>query len=94
MSIPSIKWDSIELPKALGGLGVGNIMYKNLVLLFKWWWRFLQFDNTLWKRILMSVYNIKGLKASRESFHLRVCVPNYVVMMIRLLWSDKSLKRA
>lgn len=56
----------IELPKKLGGLGVGNIMHKNRILLFKWWWQFFEFDNTLWKRILLSVHNIKGLKASSE----------------------------
>lgn len=27
MSVQSVKWDFIELPKELGGLGVGNIMY-------------------------------------------------------------------
>ena len=32
---PMVKWSSIELPKDLGSLGVGNIMYKNLILLFK-----------------------------------------------------------
>lgn len=68
LSIPSVKWSSIELPKMMGGLGVGNIMHKNLTLLFKWWWRYSGADNTFWKRILMSVYNIKGLKASYETF--------------------------
>ena len=37
-------------------------------MLFKWWWRFSERDNTLWKTILKSVYDIKGLKASSESF--------------------------
>ena len=68
MYIPTVKWSLIELPKELGGLGVGNIMHKNLILLFKWWWRFSESDNTLWKRILMSVYEIKGLKASSDVF--------------------------
>ena len=63
-----IKWSDIELPKELGGLGVGNIMQKNLILLFKWWWRFSEADNTLWKRILMSVYEIKGIKDLVEMF--------------------------
>ena len=31
-----IKWSDIELSKELGGLGLGNIMHKNLILLFKW----------------------------------------------------------
>ena len=65
---PSVKWADIQLPREMGGLGVGNIMHRNLVLLFKWWWRFSESDNTLWKRILQSVHNIKGVKASSESF--------------------------
>jgi reverse transcriptase-like protein len=65
---PPVKWSSVELPKQIGGLGVGNILYKNLILLFKWWWRFSDSDCTLWKRILISIHNIKGLKASSESF--------------------------
>ena len=35
MGCPTIKWANIELPKELGGLGVGNIMHRNLILLFK-----------------------------------------------------------
>ena len=53
----------------MGGLGVVNIMHKNLVLLFKWWWRFSEFDNTLWKRILQSVHNIRGVNAPSQAFH-------------------------
>lgn len=45
-------------------------MYKNLILLFKWWWRFSETDNSLWKRILLSVHKIKGLKASSDAFSL------------------------
>lgn len=33
MPAPSVKWSSIELSRNLGGLGVGNILHKNLVLL-------------------------------------------------------------
>ena len=43
-------------------------MHKNLIKLFKWWWRFSESDNKLRKRILKSVYDIKGLKASSETF--------------------------
>ena len=68
MSCPLVKWADIELPREMGGLGVGNIMHKNLILLFKWWWRFSESDNTLWKRILQSVHVIKGVKASSEAF--------------------------
>ena len=62
-----IKWEHIELPKEFGGLGVGNMMEKNLILLFKWWWRFSESDNSLWKKILMSVHEIFGFKASSET---------------------------
>ena len=49
-SFPSVKRSSIEMPKEMGALGVGNIMYKNLILLFKWWWRYSESNNTLWKK--------------------------------------------
>ena len=65
---PTIKWSDIELSKELGGLGIGNIMHKNLILLFKWWWRFSEADNSLWKRIVKSVHDIKGQKASADTF--------------------------
>ena len=65
---PTVKWANIELPKELGGLGVGNILHKNLILLFKWWWRFSETDNSLWKRIIKSVHNIQGEKASLTNF--------------------------
>ena len=64
-----IKWSDIQLPKEMGGLGVGNMMHKNLILLFKWWWRFSESDSSPWKKILKSVYDIKGLKASSDSFY-------------------------
>ena len=34
--IPLVNWDWIQLPKKLGGLGVGDILMKNTALLFKW----------------------------------------------------------
>ena len=68
MGCPTIKWANIELPKDLGGLGVGNMMHKNLILLFKWWWRFSESDDSLWKKILMSVHEINELKASSKTF--------------------------
>ena len=43
-------------------------MHKNLILLFKWWWCFSESDDCLWKKILMSVHEISGLKASSGTF--------------------------
>ena len=60
----------------MGGLGVGNMMHKSLCGKFSesfdrvnsLWWRFSESENSLWKKLLKSVYDIKGLKASSESF--------------------------
>lgn len=34
-----IKWETVQLPRKLGGLSVGNLLHRNLALLFKWAWR-------------------------------------------------------
>ena len=34
--VPLVKWDVIQRAKSLEGLGVGDIIIKNLVMLFKW----------------------------------------------------------
>ena len=31
-----IRWEMVQLPKRLGGLNVGNLLLRNLGLLFKW----------------------------------------------------------
>ena len=36
-SIPMVKWEVVQKPKKLGGLGVGDVLMKNAALLFKWW---------------------------------------------------------
>lgn len=35
--IVPVKRNITELPKEKGGLGIGNLLYRNLALLFKWW---------------------------------------------------------
>lgn len=39
-----------------GGLGIGNLRFKNEALLAKWLWRFSLEPNALWRRIIMSKY--------------------------------------
>lgn len=55
-SFPLVSWDTIELPKKLGGLGVGNLLNPNLSLLIKWWWRFFSEPNALWRKIIQGKY--------------------------------------
>ncbi|XP_016199813.1 uncharacterized protein LOC107640826 [Arachis ipaensis] len=35
-----VRWEVVQAPKKLGGLGIGDAMIRNTALLFKWWWRF------------------------------------------------------
>ena len=52
--IPLEAWEVVQWLKHLGGLRVGDIIVKNATLLFKWWWWFLEGNNPLWKRIVIS----------------------------------------
>ncbi|XP_057733852.1 uncharacterized protein LOC130949032 [Arachis stenosperma] len=49
-----VKWEMVQAPRKLGGLGVGDAVVRNTALLFKWWWRFSKEDCPLWKRIVCS----------------------------------------
>ncbi|XP_016170077.1 uncharacterized protein LOC107612834 [Arachis ipaensis] len=53
-----VKWELIQAPKKLGGLGVGDAMIHNTALLFKWWWRFSKEDCPLWKKVVCSCNNL------------------------------------
>lgn len=55
-SMPLMAWDKLELPKFLGGLGIGNLLHRNLSLLFKWIWRFFSESNTLWRQVVQNKY--------------------------------------
>ncbi|XP_071709100.1 uncharacterized protein [Rutidosis leptorrhynchoides] len=51
----------ILLPYDSGGLNVGSLKYKNLGLLVKWWWKFLNNNtNSLWVRVIKSLYGNNG----------------------------------
>ena len=55
-SFPLVAWSTIELPKNLGGLGVGNLLHRNIAILFKWWWRYLSEPNALWHKVIQAKY--------------------------------------
>ena len=48
----------IQKSKELGGLGVGSLVVKNVALLFKWWWQFLDNSYPFWKNIISSNHGV------------------------------------
>ncbi|KAL7251725.1 hypothetical protein ACSBR1_013560 [Camellia fascicularis] len=55
-----VKWEAITKSKNLGGLGVRRSADMNKCLLMKWWWRFGAENNTWWKDVICSKYNMGG----------------------------------
>ncbi|GJY53975.1 RNA-directed DNA polymerase, eukaryota [Tanacetum coccineum] len=51
-----IKWAKVLVSKKYGGLGVSSFYALNRALLFKWVWRFISRDNSLWCRLIMSMH--------------------------------------
>ncbi|GJR97831.1 RNA-directed DNA polymerase, eukaryota, reverse transcriptase zinc-binding domain protein [Tanacetum coccineum] len=44
----------------IGGLNIGSLKASNLGLLGKWWWRFKVEGNSLWARVIKSIYGDDG----------------------------------
>ena len=55
-SMSLVKWETIQLPKNLGGLSIGNLLHKNISLLFKWIWRFFCEPKSLWRSVISEKY--------------------------------------
>ncbi|XP_015960730.1 uncharacterized protein LOC107484701 [Arachis duranensis] len=53
-----VRWEVVQAPKRLGGLGVGDAMLRNTALLFKWCWRFSKEECPLWKKVVCSCNNL------------------------------------
>ncbi|GJY79477.1 RNA-directed DNA polymerase, eukaryota [Tanacetum coccineum] len=51
-----IKWTKVLASKKFGGLGVSSLFALNRALIFKWVWRFLSHDNSLWSRVIAAVH--------------------------------------
>ena len=51
-----IKWSEVIKLKVLGGLGLENLAIKNCALLAKWWWRYGEEKDALWRRIIVFKY--------------------------------------
>ncbi|GKB67695.1 RNA-directed DNA polymerase, eukaryota [Tanacetum coccineum] len=56
-----VQWAKVLASKKYGGLGVSSFFALNRALLFKWVWRFISQDNSLWFRFITALHgsNIK-----------------------------------
>ncbi|XP_071700132.1 uncharacterized protein [Rutidosis leptorrhynchoides] len=68
--IPWVKWDEILLPYDLGGLNLGTLNCKNFALIGKWSWRFHTEANSLWVKVIKSIYGSSGGLTSCTNNHI------------------------
>ncbi|GKD23137.1 hypothetical protein Tco_1224840 [Tanacetum coccineum] len=55
------KWkNKVLASKKFEGLGVSSFFALNRALLFKWVWRYLSHDNSLWSRIISALHGLNG----------------------------------
>ncbi|GJV79890.1 RNA-directed DNA polymerase, eukaryota [Tanacetum coccineum] len=54
------KWSKVLASKKFGGLRVSSFFALNRALLFKWVWRYLSHDNSLWSRIISALHGLNG----------------------------------
>ncbi|XP_071700484.1 uncharacterized protein [Rutidosis leptorrhynchoides] len=55
-----VKWEFILVSYGEGGLNIGSLKAKNWALVGKWWWHFRTESNTLWVRVIKSIYGRDG----------------------------------
>ncbi|KAK1372699.1 hypothetical protein POM88_028892 [Heracleum sosnowskyi] len=51
-----LKWDVVCSRKKVGGIGIFSLKRRNIALLAKWWWRHMTEPDSLWNKILTSMY--------------------------------------
>lgn len=56
-----ISWKKILAPRERGGLGVGSLKAQNMALMGKWWWKFKDPKQYLWKDVIRSIHGALGL---------------------------------
>ncbi|XP_071694404.1 uncharacterized protein [Rutidosis leptorrhynchoides] len=55
-----VTWDEVIRPYGLGGLNLGSLKNKNLALIGKWWWMFKTETDSLWVKVISSIYGPSG----------------------------------
>nr|GFC09837.1 RNA-directed DNA polymerase, eukaryota, reverse transcriptase zinc-binding domain protein [Tanacetum cinerariifolium] len=72
-----VSWSKVLTPKAKGGLGVSSLFTLNRGLMFKWVWRFLNHETSLWARVIKAIHGADGnvsadVKGSSNSCWLKI----------------------
>lgn len=70
-----VSWSVIVVPKNFGGLNIGNIHHKNIALLFKWLWRFLNEPHSLWRQQVQVKYGFNLSFSAHDFFVPKVGGP-------------------
>ncbi|KAJ0751570.1 putative reverse transcriptase zinc-binding domain-containing protein [Helianthus annuus] len=52
-----VAWDDIMAPRDLGGVGIHALRDTNIAMLAKWWWRFKEDRNGLWRKVIWGFHN-------------------------------------
>nr|GFB67753.1 RNA-directed DNA polymerase, eukaryota [Tanacetum cinerariifolium] len=55
-----VKWSKVLAFKKYGRLGVSSFYALNRALLFKWVWRYLSYDNSLWFLVISAIHGLNG----------------------------------
>nr|GEV22641.1 RNA-directed DNA polymerase, eukaryota [Tanacetum cinerariifolium] len=63
-----VKWSKLLASKKFKGLGVSIFFALNRALLFKWVWRYLSRDNSLWYRVISAIHGLNVESSLSSSF--------------------------
>ncbi|GJS06705.1 RNA-directed DNA polymerase, eukaryota, reverse transcriptase zinc-binding domain protein [Tanacetum coccineum] len=55
-----VKWTNVLASKEKGGLGISSLYALNRALMFKWVWRFLSQNSSLWANVIKSIHGDHG----------------------------------
>nr|GEX59138.1 RNA-directed DNA polymerase, eukaryota, reverse transcriptase zinc-binding domain protein [Tanacetum cinerariifolium] len=55
-----VQWNKVLAPNVNGGLGISILFALNRGLLFKWVWRFLAHESTLWSQVIKAIHGDDG----------------------------------
>nr|GEW76783.1 RNA-directed DNA polymerase, eukaryota, reverse transcriptase zinc-binding domain protein [Tanacetum cinerariifolium] len=62
-----VAWEKVLSSKKNGGLDVSSLFALNRALLFKWIWRFLSQDGSLWYHVICAIHGVRLEQHSRNS---------------------------